>query len=411
MIPSPPWKTDRVTRRQAVNVFGVIALAILLAACGEGDVGGLGSGTTPPPPPSNSLRLQPVTAVLSAPVFMTAPPNDVARLFVVEQGGLIRILDALNGAPRPAPFLDIRGLLSTGGERGLLGMAFDPEYSTNRRFYVFYTNGSGALVVARYLADASNADLADPSSAAVLKTIAHPDSNHNGGMLAVGPDRCLYVATGDGGGSGDPDNNGQTTSSLLGKILRLDPLTGNACTNAVENPFAGGGGAPEVWSFGLRNPWRFSFDRQNGALYIGDVGQAQREEVDAVIGPNAGRGNNFGWRLMEGFLCFNPSDGCNSGGLTLPVLDYAHDGGACSITGGYVYRGTTIPSANGTYFYADYCAGFVRSFQLQGGQPGAQASWPLLTPPGNQITSFGEDARGELYLMTQSGGLFRIVPN
>lgn len=208
----------------------------------------------------------------------------------MEQGGLIRILDALNGAPRATPFLDVRGLPSTGGERGLLGIASDPNYTTNRPFSIFYTNGSGALVVARYLAHASNADLADVSSAAVLKTISHPDSNHNGGMLAFGPDRCLYVGDGDGGGSGDPDNNGQNTSVPLGTILRLDPVTGNACTISIDNPFTSGG-APEVWSFGLRNPWRFSFDRQTGALYLGDVGENQREEVDAVLGPKPAAGS------------------------------------------------------------------------------------------------------------------------
>jgi glucose/arabinose dehydrogenase len=345
-------------------------------------------------------------------VFLTTPPNDLVRLFVVEQGGLIRILDAINGAPRSTPFLDLRGLISTGDERGLLGMAFDPDYVTTRRFFVFYTNTSGDLVVARYLVNASNAEAADPASAAVLRTIAHPtNSNHNGGMLALGTDRCLYAATGDGGGSGDPDNNSQNANSLLGKLLRLDPTTGNACTNAVDNPFASGGGAPEVWSLGLRNPWRFSFDRQTGELYIGDVGQDQREEVNAVGGPNPGRGANFGWRLMEGFICFNPSSNCNAGSLTLPVLDYLHDSGACSIIGGYVYRGAANPSLAGTYFYGDYCTGFVRSFRLQNGQPTGQTTWPLLTPSGSQITSFGEDARGELFVMTQSGGLFRIVPN
>ncbi len=389
-----------------------IALTFALAACsGGGDSGGLGGGTTPPPSPSNSLRLLLVTSALTDPVFMTAAPNDQGRLFIVEQGGLVRILPQLTATPRPVPFLDVRGLITTGGERGLLGMAFDTDYAINRRFYVFYTNSGGALVVARYLTNASNPDLADPASAVVLKTITHPNTNHNGGMLAMGPDRCLYVGTGDGGGSGDPDNNGQNPAVLLGKILRLDPNTGDACANNASNPFANGGGAPEVWSLGLRNPWRFSFDRQTGGLYIGDVGQDQREEVDAVLGLNAGRGMNFGWRLMEGFLCFNPSSGCNSGGLTLPILDYTHDNGACAVTGGYVYRGQAVPSINGTYFYADYCAGFVRSFQLLGGLPGAQASWPLLSPPGGQITSFGEDAAGELYLMTQGGSLFRIVSN
>lgn len=388
-------------------ISGIFALS--LAACnGSNDTGG-GSGTSPPPPTSNSLRLQSLPSNLTAPVFLTAPTGDTTRLWIVEQGGLIRILDALNGTPRANPFLDIRGLLSTGGERGLLGMAFDANYATNRRFYVFYTNVSGDLVIARYLVSTSNAEVAEPASAVILKTIAHPtNANHNGGMLAFGPDLCLYAGTGDGGGSGDPANNAQTTTSLLGKILRLDPETGNACTNVTGNPFESGGGAPEVWSFGLRNPWRFSFDRQTGALFIGDVGQSQREEVDALPGPSAGRGINFGWHIMEGFVCFDPPSGCNETGLTLPVLDYTHDAGACAVTGGYVYRGSLNQAVNGTYFYADSCAGFVRSFQ--GGQPGTQTTWPLLNP-GSQITSFGEDARGELYLLTLAGGVFRITSN
>ena len=391
--------------------LSLVALALSFADCnGGGDATG-GGGTTPPPASPNSLRLQQVTSVLAAPVFLTAPPGDLNRLFIVEQGGLIRILDSLNGTPRANPFLDVSGLIISGGERGLLGMAFDPNYATNGRFYIHYTDTNGDIVIARYLVS-SNIDLADPSLAFILKTIDHrANSNHNGGMLAFGPDGCLYAGTGDGGGSGDTANNAQTTTSLLGKILRLDtdPNTSIACT--MGNPFAAGGGAAEVWSFGLRNPWRFSFDRSTGALYIGDVGQGQREEVDALLASNAGRGINFGWHVTEGFLCFNPPSGCNTSGLTLPVLDYnTHDAGACAITGGYVYRGTLNPAVNGTYFYADFCAGFVRSFQLQNGQPGSQTGWPLLNP-GGLITSFGEDALGELYLMTQGGSLFRIVPN
>ncbi len=401
----------RAGRSAAVLCLAAWLLALLLG-CKGSDNSGAGN---PPPPDSNALRLQPVTAALTNPVFMTAAPGDLARFFIVQQGGLIRILDSLSGAPLSTPFLDLSSLISTAGsEQGLLGMAFDPDYALNRRFFVFYTDLNGDLVVARYLASAANANLAEASSATIIKTIAHPsNNNHNGGMLAFSPiDRCLYVGTGDGGGSGDPDNNGQNPSTLLGKILRLDPNsdTGAACTNNVANPFATSGGAPEVWSYGLRNPWRFSFDRSNGALYIGDVGQSQREEVDAVLGPDAGRGLNFGWRLMEGFLCFNPASGCNNGGLTLPIIDYTHDNGACSVTGGYVYRGQLSPSMIGTYFYADFCAGFVRSFQLANGQLGTQTSWPLLNP-GGQITSFGEDARGELYLMTLAGSLFRIVAN
>jgi hypothetical protein len=400
--------------------LSAVAFALSIAACnGSNDGGGLGvGGLSPPPAPSNSLRLQPLSSVLTAPVFLTAPPGDLTRLFVVEQGGLIKILNSLNGTPRPNPFLDVSGLITsavpTGGERGLLGMAFDPGFGlpiNNRRFYIYYTDTSGDIVIARYLVNSSNADLADPSSAFILKTINHRANSNIGGMLAFGPDGCLYAGTGDGGESNGTANNAQATTSLLGKILRLDPNSGNACTLVTNNPFASGGGAPEVWSFGLRNPWRFSFDRTTGALYIGDVGESQREEVDAMLAPSAGRNVNFGWNIMEGFLCFNPPSGCNKSGLTLPVLDYAHDAGACSIIGGYVYRGPLNPAQNGTYFYADFCAGFVRSFQLQNGEPGSQNTWPLLSPPGGQITSFGEDARGELYLMTLGGGLFHLLAN
>lgn len=366
-----------------------------------------------PLPQSTSLRLQSITANLSSPVFMTAPANDTSRLFIVQQGGLIRIFDVVGGSLLTTAFLNISSLLSTGGERGLLGMAFDPDYDTNRQFYVFYTNTAGNIVIARYLRNATDLDLADSSSATTILTVAHPNfSNHNGGMLAFGLDGCLYAGVGDGGDGGDPNNNGQNSFSLLGKLLRLDPDgTGGACNNVIINPFFLGGGAQQVWSLGLRNPWRFSFDRQTGDLYIGDVGQGAREEINVSVAPNAGRQANYGWRLMEGFLCFNPSMNCNSGGLTLPVLDYPHLSGACSVTGGYVYRGSVKQDLQGTYFYADFCAGFVRSFRYQNGQPTEQTEWPLLSPPGGSITSFGEDAEGELYVLNQSGGLFKVIPN
>jgi glucose/arabinose dehydrogenase len=341
---------------------------------------------------------------------MTAPPGDRTRLFIVEQHGTIKLFDVSNGSLLSTPFLDLSGAVTSGGERGLLGMAFDPDYQINGRFYVYYTDTNGDLVIARYRASTSNANVADPSSAVMLRTIAHPTfSNHNGGMLAFGPDGCLYAGTGDGGGSGDPNNNAQNTTSLLGKILRLDPGTGNACANVIPNPFAGAGGTAEVWSVGLRNPWRFSFDRQTGDLYIGDVGQNAREEVNVALAPQAGRQSNYGWRVMEGVLCFNPSSNCDPGGLILPVLDYPQTGGACSIIGGYVYRGTVIPSLQGTYFYADLCAGFVRSFRYRNGQVTDQLEWPSLSP-GPSITSFGEDAQGELYIMTLNGGLWRFSP-
>jgi glucose/arabinose dehydrogenase len=339
---------------------------------------------------------------------MTVPSSDSTRLFIVEQGGLIRVFDVVGGSLLTIPFLNISSLLSTGVERGLLGMAFDSQYVANRRFYVFYTNTAGDIVIARYLRDAANANLADSSSATPLLTVTHPTfSNHNGGMLAFGQDGCLYAGVGDGGSSGDPNDNGQNPNARLGKLLRIDPNAGGPCSN---NPFAAGG-APEVWSLGLRNPWRFSFDRQTNDLYIGDVGQSTREEINVSLAPNAGRELNYGWRLMEGTLCFNPSSSCNPGGLTLPVLDYPHLSGACSVTGGYVYRGSFMPVLQGTYFYADFCAGFVRSFRYQNGQPTEQTEWPLLSPPGSFVTSFGEDAAGELYVMTQGGGLFKFIPN
>jgi glucose/arabinose dehydrogenase len=363
-------------------------------------------------PQSNSLRLQPISTSLSSPVFMTAPPNDSTRLFIVQQGGLIRIFDVVGGALLTTPFLNISSLLSTGGERGLLGMAFDPQYAANRRFYIFYTDTAGSIVIARYLRSITDPNLAD-SSAVTLLTVAHPNfSNHNGGMLAFGPDGCLYAGIGDGGSSGDPNNNGQNQNARLGKILRINPDLGGPCANNIPNPFLIGV-APEVWSIGLRNPWRFSFDRQTNDLYIGDVGQNVLEEINVSLAPNAGRALNYGWRLMEGTLCFNPSSNCNSGGLTLPVLEYSHDDGACSVTGGYVYRGSIKPDLQGTYFYADFCAKFVKSFRHQNGQATEQTEWPLLSPPGGGVTSFGEDAEGELYILSQGagGGLFKFIPN
>ena len=406
-----PFRMAGLLSWRTLYVCRFLSLVLAFSACnGGGDSGTAGNNSSPPPPSSIAVQLQPITTALSAPVFMTAPPADNNRLFIVEQGGRIKIFDVPSQSLLSTPFLDLSAAITSSGERGLLGMAFDPAYTNNGRFYVYYTDTNGNIVIARYLASSSNANLADPSSAFTLHTILHPTCcNHNGGMLTFGPDGCLYAGTGDGGGSGDPDNNSQNTFSLLGKILRLNPGTDNACTNSIANPFASGGGASEVWSFGLRNPWRFSFDRQTGDLYIGDVGENTREEVDVALSPNAGRQSNYGWRLMEGFLCFQPSSNCNSGGLTLPVLDYPHTGGACSIIGGFVYRGTAIPALNGTYFYADLCAGFVRSFTYQNAQVTNQFEWSSLSP-GTSISSFGEDAQGELYIMTLGGGLWRISP-
>ncbi|NJN70711.1 MAG: PQQ-dependent sugar dehydrogenase [Nitrospira sp.] len=373
----------------------------LLAACGE-------EGETPAAvPPSTTLKLQTIASSLNSPIFLTSPRGDVNRLFVVEQGGTIKVLDRASGTVL-ATFLTLTGITS-GGERGLLGLAFDPNYNANGRFYTFYTDVNGAITISRFLVSASDANVADSTTQAILATIPHPNfANHNGGMLAFGPDGCLYAGVGDGGSSGDPGNNAQGLASGLGKILRIDPSTPRAaCTSGTVNPFVLTGGNQLVWSYGLRNPWRFSFDGAD--LYIGDVGQGAREEINVSQGPNAGRGLNFGWRLMEGSACFNPATNCNNGTLTLPIIEYPHDNGACSVTGGYVYRGQAAPAVQGTYFYADFCAGFVRSFRFNNSSAIERTEWPLLAAP--SVTSFGQDGLGELYILAQGGTVSRIVPN
>ncbi|NNG15054.1 MAG: glucose dehydrogenase, partial [Gemmatimonadales bacterium] len=249
-------------------------------------------------------------------------------------------------------------------------------------------------------------NVADSSSEREILRFSQPFSNHNGGHIAFGPDGFLYIASGDGGDGGDPQNNGQDQETLLGKILRIDVDSGAPFGIPAGNPFANGGGAPEIWATGLRNPWRFSFDRLTGDLYIADVGQNEREEIDAQPASSTG-GENYGWNVMEGGICFSPSSGCDQSGLTLPVLDYDHSQG-CSVTGGYVYRGSAIPALVGQYFYADFCEGWVRSFRIQGGEAVERTEWTSLAP-GGSITSFGQDAAGELYVVASGGSVYRIV--
>jgi glucose/arabinose dehydrogenase len=380
-----------------------VCFTTILAACGEDrDT----RDTQDTLPTSTALKLQPLASNLNSPVFLGAPPGDTSRLFVVEQGGTIKVLDRTSGTVL-ATFLTLTGITS-GGEQGLLGLAFDPNYNANGRFYTHYTDANGAITVARFVVSSTDANIADPASQVILVSIPHPTfANHNGGMLAFGPDGCLYAAVGDGGSSGDPNNNAQTLASRLGKILRIDPTTGAACTNGTVNPFVLSGGNQLIWSYGFRNPWRFSFDGDD--LYIGDVGEGAREEINVSAGPNAGRGLNYGWRLMEGSACFNPATNCNNGNLTLPIVEYTHANRACSVTGGYVYRGQAAAAIQGTYFYADFCAGFVRSFRFNNGSALEQTGWPLLKAP--LITSFGQDGLGELYILTIGGTVSRIVPN
>jgi len=355
-----------------------------------------------------TLGLEPVASGLSDPVFLTAPANDSTRLFVVEKTGQIRIIR--NGVLLPTPFLDLTDSVSTGSEQGLLGFAFYPDYATSGRFLVSYTSphgtqAGGTSIIARYRVSAA-ADIADPASGVTLLSLSQPYSNHNGGMIAFGPDGYLYAGFGDGGGGGDPLSTGQDARDLLGSLLRLAVSGNGGYTIPAGNPYAASLTLRhEVWNYGLRNPWRFSFDRQSGALYIGDVGQNAREEIDVAPLTSAG-GENYGWNTMEGLTCYNAAT-CDQTGLTLPVLDYDH-GQGCSVTGGYVYRGAAIPALQGHYLYADYCGGWVRSFQWQNGQATDQQDRPTLSP-GSLITSFGEDAAGELYILQQSGEVFRIV--
>jgi glucose/arabinose dehydrogenase len=363
-------------------------------------------GTTPPEDTAN-VGLVEVASGLSSPLYLTAPPGDADRLFIVEKGGTIRIVKG--GSLLPTAFLDIRALVSTGSEQGLLGLAFDPDYATNGRFAVHYTDLAGNTRVSTFVPSAGDPDRADPGSEQLVLTADQPFDNHNGGQLVFGPDGYLYLGLGDGGSGGDPQGRGQDLTDLLGSILRLDVRTATPYAIPADNPFAGRTDArPEVWSYGLRNPWRFSFDRTTGDLYVGDVGQGAWEEVDvSPAAEGAGKAVNFGWNTMEGRHCFGTNN-CDQTGLALPVLEYDHDQG-CSITGGYVYRGTAIPEVRGHYFYGDYCGGWVRSFRYQGGAAVDQAQWPSLAP-GGSILSFGEDAAGELYVMSSDGRVFRIVP-
>ncbi|HEU4649586.1 MAG TPA: PQQ-dependent sugar dehydrogenase [Gemmatimonadales bacterium] len=384
-------------RRIALMCLALTALASCSSSSSDSP-----SSPSPSPNPPSSLKLTPIASGLSEPLFLTSPPGD-SRLFVVEQTGRIRVIK--DGKLLDAPFLDLSGSITTrGDEEGLLGLAFHPSFASNGRFFVHYTErSSGAIVIAEYHA-ASGSDVAE-SGGTVLLTIPHDKAtNHNGGMLAFGPDGKLYDGAGDGGAG--QSGNGQRTDVLLGKILRIDVDGAKPYAVPSDNPFANGGGRGEIWSFGLRNPWRFSFDRTTGDLYIGDVGELSREEIDvATAASGSGKGLNFGWDIMEGDVCSHgPS--CDQAGLTPPVLVYDHSNGNCAVIGGYVYRGAAIPGLAGTYFYGDLCSGEVHSFTYQNGQATSQQSWSSLHTA--DITSFGQDAAGELYITARGGTVSRI---
>jgi len=351
-------------------------------------------------PTEAAIRLQPVAGGLDMPLYVTHADDGSGRLFIVEQTGRIKILR--DGRVRTRPFLDISAKVQAGGEQGLLGLAFDPDYPRKRRFFVNYTNLAGDTIVARYRVS-DRPGRADPSSERVLLEIAQPFSNHNGGHLAFGPDGYLYVATGDGGSAGDPQGNGQSLDTLLGKLLRID-VSGRGYEVPSDNPTVGRDDArPEIWAYGLRNPWRFSFDRATGDLWVADVGQSDREEVNVERAPRRG-GVNYGWNEMEGSVCYEAAE-CDVAGFELPVAEYDHSQG-CSITGGYVYRGARVPALTGGYLYGDFCSGNI--WILDSSAPRKEQRLALETE--HQIASFGENEKGELFVVDLAGTLLRVRP-
>jgi glucose/arabinose dehydrogenase len=345
-------------------------------------------GLAPIVPPARvaELAVVEIAGGFEAPVFVASPPGD-ARLFVADQDGRIWIIHG--GSRLATPFIDLRDPVRYGGEQGLLGLAFHPDYSSNRRFFVNYTDNAGDTRIVEYEASPSNPNVADVGSARELLVIDQPASNHNGGWLGFGPDRILYIPMGDGGGSNDQFGNAQNPDSLLGSILRL-------------NVDAAAPGA-EIWVKGVRNPWRNAWDGNN--LYIADVGQGRREEVTVLTTGSAGA--NLGWPAMEGTSCLSGSS-CNTTAFTAPVYEYTHSDG-CAITGGYVYRGSAMPALAGTYFFSDYCAGWIRSFRYVGGVATDIREWSDLGSVG-QVLSFGVDAAGEMYITVADGRILKLVP-
>jgi glucose/arabinose dehydrogenase len=374
---------------------------LLLAGCGDNS----SSPATPVSP--QSIALQPIVTGLTSPLGLEPSPDGTNRLFVVEQGGTIHIIQ--NGALVPTPFLDITSKVTTGGEMGLLGLTFHPQFAQNGKFYVNYVRTVGGQIqsiIAEYAVLAGNPNQADPASERILLTVdqAGNFSNHKAGQLAFGPDGLLYFGLGDGGSEGDPFGNGQNTQTLLGKMMRIDVNTtspGLQYGIPPDNPFVGGGGLPEIYAVGFRNPWRFSFDRSTGRLFVGDVGQDKFEEVDIVQ-----KGGNYGWSTMEATHCFNPSSNCNMTGLTLPIAEIPHPEGE-AVLGGFIYHGSALASLQGQYIFGDLNG---RIWTLQEGPPNSFTR-SLLMDTGLSLSSFGQDQSGELYVVDiGSGRVLKIIP-
>ena len=407
------------------NAAGAVAL-LLLAGCTSSTLspsadGSLSASNKPSPSASSAaapslpgsiapltgIRLEGVVTGLDTPIGITNAGDGSGRLFVNEQGGHVRVINP-DGTLRDRDFVDLSDRIQAGGERGLLGLAFHPNFEANGRLFVHYSRrGDGATVISELTASADRST-ADAGSERVIFTLDQPFANHNGGEIAFGPDGYLYIGLGDGGSGGDPFGNGQNLQVLLGKILRIDVNGAHAAGRQYAipdtNPYAPGGiapgaGLPEIWAYGLRNPWRFSFDRDTRDLYIGDVGQNAWEEIDRQPAGSAG-GENYGWNFLEATHCYSYCDSVTAVG---PIAEYSHDDG-CSVTGGYVYRGTQQPSMVGTYVFSDYCSGTIWTPDAGGVVP------QPLADTGLSVSSFGEGEDGEIYLVDISGGgLYRVV--
>ena len=422
------------------RLLALLALTTLLAACAE-------ANTTPPPPtslaPSPSPSTPPATVAPSPPTssvpaspgvspqpspgptfdpqaitlafepfaagfgaltFLTHAGDGSGLLYAVEQAGVIRVLEP-DGSPHSAPFLDISERVTAGGERGLLGLVFHPAFASNGRLFVNYTDRNGDTVVSEFAR--SGEGQADAGSERVLLSVGQPFGNHNGGMIAFGPDGNLYVSLGDGGGGGDPTGAGQDLSTLLGALLRIDVDSEQPYSVPADNPFLATEGArPEIWAWGLRNPWRFSFDRGSDALVIADVGQGAWEEIN--FEPTGSGGRNYGWNIMEGPECFGAQE-CDTSGLTMPVAWYPRGGGQCAVIGGYVYRGEQFPELAGGYLFADYCSGMIWALDSATALSARQATAHEVGSAGLRPTAFGEDENGELYLVGGNGEILRII--
>jgi len=351
---------------------------------------------------SQTITLQSFATGFDSPVEITNAGD--SRLFVVQKGGLIRILNA-NGTINTTPFMNLSSIITTNGERGLLGLAFHPNYGTNGYFFVNYTNLSGNTVIARYTVDSVNPDIAN-TTGTILMTITQPYSNHNGGSIKFGSDDYLYIGMGDGGSSGDPENRAQNITENLGKMLRIDVNSNVApyYTIPPTNPYVGVAGNDEIWAIGLRNPWKFSFNRLNGDLWIADVGQGAIEEINKIANPLPNTGINFGWRCYEGNSTYNTSGCAPSSTMTFPFAQYARSGGACSVTGGYFYTGSTYPNFQNKYFFTDYCDDKIRMVNSAG------VITTTTSFSGNNFVTFGEDVNGELYIAgISSGTIYKII--